>query len=141
MIGGILMIFAVLWVYQTAMKAQTGNVFMWVAISAAVFFAVQMLLVQSNVYILESIREGASNTDYERDMLSVGDRKNQGGFQGIGGFLLSVYFELMPPIAGFLAVAVVRLKFITKEAFNIHNLFSGLKEMFKSIGQSFKSPE
>ncbi|MGR9086712.1 MAG: hypothetical protein ACU841_06520 [Gammaproteobacteria bacterium] len=135
------MIFAVLWVYQSAMRAQTGNVLMWVAISAGMFFVVQMLLVQGNVYILESIRGGGADSGYERDLLSVGDRKNQGGFQGVWGFFLSVFFELMPPIAGFLAVAVVRLKFITKESFNVANLFSGLKDMFKSVAQSFKSPE
>lgn len=141
MIGGILMILTVLWVYQTAMKAGKGNVVMWIAISAGVFFAVQMLLVQGNVYILESMRGSGADANYERDLLSIGDRKNQGGFQGVGGFFLSVFFELMPPLAGFFAVAVVRLKFITQEAFNVKNLFSGIKEMFKSIGQSFKTPE
>lgn len=141
MIGGIIMIFAVLWVYQTVMKVSKGNVLMWVAISAGVFFAVQMLLVQANVYILESIRGGGADANYERDLLSIGDRKNEGGFQGVGGFFLSVFFELMPPIAGFLAVALVRIKFITKESFNIANLFSGIKEMFKSIAQSFKTPD
>ena len=141
MIGGIIMILAVLWVYQTAMRAKTPNVLMWVAISAAVFFTVQMLLVQANVYILESIRASTGGSDYERDLLSVGDRKNQGGFQGFGGYLISVFFELMPPLAGFLAVAVMRVKFITKESFSVEHLFSGIKEMFKSISQSFKTPE
>lgn len=141
MIGGIIMIFAVLWVYQTVMKVNKGNVLLWVAIGAGVFFAVQMLLVQANVYILESIRGGGGDANYERDLLSIGDRKNQGGFQGVSGFFLSVYFELMPPIVGFLAVALVRIKLITKESFNIANLFSGLKDMFKSIAQSFKTPD
>ena len=141
MIGGILMILAVLWVYQSAMKAKINNPLMWVAIAAGVFFAVQALLVQANVYILEAVRGGAADAGYERDLLSIGDRKNQGGFQGVGGFLLSVFFELMPPIAGVIAVAVVRLKFVTKESFSIGNLFSGIKEMFSSILQSFKSPE
>lgn len=141
MIGGILMIFAALWVYQSANKAKVNNSLMWVAIAAGVFFVVQTLLVQANVYILEAIRGGGADAGYERDLLSIGDRKNQGGFQGATGFLLSVFFELMPPIAGVLAVAVVRLKFITKESFSIGNLFSGIKEMFVSISQSFKSPE
>lgn len=141
MIGGIVMIFTVLWVYQTAARLKSDKILMWVAISAGVFFAVQMLLVQANVYILESIRGSEGGGSYERDLLSVGDRKNEGGFQGAGGFLLSVFFELMPPIAGFLAVAVMRLKFITKESFNIANLFSGIKDMFKSVAQSFKTPE
>ncbi|MGZ8095022.1 MAG: hypothetical protein ACXWUD_02130 [Methylosarcina sp.] len=141
MIGGIIMIFAVLWVYQTAMRLKSDKVLWWVAISAGVFFAVQMLLVQANVYILEALRGSEGGNSYERDLLSVGDRKNEGGFQGVGGFFLSVFFELMPPLAGFLAVAVMRLKFLTKESFNIANLFGGIKGMFKSVAQSFKTPE
>lgn len=135
------MVFAVIWVYQTANKLKVENTLMWVAIAAGVFFAVQTLLVQANVYILEAIRGGSADAGYERDLLSVGDRKNQGGFQGIGGYLLSVFFELMPPLAGLVAVAFVRIKFITKQSFSIGNLFSDFKEMFVSIGKSFKSPE
>ncbi|MGR8950925.1 MAG: hypothetical protein ACU83V_00700 [Gammaproteobacteria bacterium] len=141
MIGGILMVLAAIWVYQTANKAKVSNPLMWVGIAAAVFFVVQTLLVQANIYILESVRGGGADANYERDLLSIGDRKNQGGFQGVAGYLLSVFFELMPPIAGVLAVAFMRLKFITKESFSVGNLFSGIKEMFTSIGQSFKSPE
>jgi hypothetical protein len=47
----------------------------------------------------------------------------------------------MPPIAGFMAVAVVRNKFVLKEEFNLANLFSGLKELFQGIKQSFKTTE
>lgn len=141
MIGGILMVLAVIWVYQSANKAKVSNPLLWVGIAAAVFFVVQMLLVQANVFILEAIRGGEADANYERDLLSVGDRKNQGGFQGVGGYLLSVFFELVPPLAGLLAVAFVRLKFVTKESFSVNNLFSGIKEMFTSISQSFKSPE
>nr|WP_232216328.1 MULTISPECIES: hypothetical protein [Methylobacter] len=135
------MIIAALWVYQSAMRAKINNVLMWVAISAAVFFAVQMLLVQFNIYILEAIKGSESNAGYERDLLSIGDRKNESGFQGVGGILLSIFFELMPPIAGFMAVAVVRNKFVLKEEFNLANLFSGLKELFQGIKQSFKTTE
>jgi len=135
------MVLAVVWVYQSAIKAKINNPLLWVAIAAGVFFAVQTLLVQGNVYILEAIRGSSGGADYERDLLSVGDRKNEGGFQGAGGYLLSVFLELMPPLAGVLAVAFVRLKFVTKETFSVGNLFSGIKEMFTSIGQSFKSPE
>lgn len=141
MIGGIVMIIAALWVYQSAMRAKVNNVLMWVAISAVAFFAVQMLLVQFNIYILESIRGSGADTGYERDMLSIGDRKNEGGFQGAGGILLSIFFELMPPIAGFMAVAVIRNKLILKEKITVANLFSGLKELFQGIKQSFKTTE
>jgi hypothetical protein len=141
MIGGIIMIFVAVWMYQSAVKSKVDNVFMWVAIGAVVFFAVQTLLVQSNVFILEAIRGGSGDANYERDLTSIGDRKNIGGFQGASGFLLSIFFELMPPFVGFLAAAFVRLKFVTKEAFSIGNLFSGIKEMFISIKDSFKNPQ
>jgi len=75
MIGGILMVLAVVWVYQSAIKAKINNPLLWVAIAAGVFFAVQTLLVQGNVYILEAIRGSSGGADYERDLLSVGDRK------------------------------------------------------------------
>jgi len=135
------MIFVVLWMWQSATKAKVDNVIMWVAIGAVVFFVVQTLLVQANVYILEAVRGGEADAGYERDLTSIGDRKNIGGFQGVGGALLSIFFELMPPFAGFLAAAFVRLKFITKESFSVGNLFGGIKEMFVSIKESFKNPQ
>ena len=69
------------------------------------------------------------------------DRKNEGDFLGVAGIFKSLYFEVGPSILGFIAIAVVRLVFVTKEAFSVANLFSGLKEMFQNIKQSFKSPE
>lgn len=112
---------------------------MWVAIGAVVFFVVQLGFIDINLYIMEAIRGGEGGSDYERDLTTIGDRKNEGGFQGFGGVLLSVYMELMPQIVGFLAAALVRIKFITKESITVGNLFSGLKEMFVSIKQSFKT--
>ncbi|NOT10897.1 MAG: hypothetical protein HOP23_03525 [Methylococcaceae bacterium] len=141
MIGGIIMIFVALWIYQSAMKAKVDNVLMWVGIGVVAFFIVQTLLVQANVFILEAVRGGGADANYERDLTSIGDRKNAGGFQGIGGYLLSLFFELVPPFAGFLAAAIVRLKFITKESFSVGNLFSGIKEMFVSIKDSFKNAQ
>jgi hypothetical protein len=141
MIGGIIMIIVALWAYQSATKAKVNNVVMWVVICAGTFFIVQTLLVQANVYMLEAIRGGEADTGYERDLTSIGDRKNVGGFQGIGGSLLSFFFELMPPVLGFLAAAFVRLKFISKERFTLGNLFGDLKETFISIKESFKNPQ
>lgn len=141
MIGGIIMIFVAVWVYQSAVKANVSNVLMWVGISVVAFFVVQTLLVQLNVYILESIRGSEANAGYERDLISIGDRKNQGGFQGAGGFLLSIFFELMPPLAGFLVVALIRTKLMLKEKISVTNLFSGLKELFQSIKQSFETAD
>ncbi|MDP3590209.1 MAG: hypothetical protein Q8R54_06675 [Methylobacter sp.] len=139
MIGVIVMIFVALWIYQSAMRAKTSNVMMWVAIGAVVFFVVQLGFIDVNLYIMEAIKGSEGGSDYERDLTSIGDRKNEGGFQGFGGVLLSVYMELMPQIVGFLAAALVRIKFITKEPITVGNLFSDLKEMFVSIKQSFKT--
>lgn len=136
MIGGVIMVLCCIWVYQSLVRVNKENAVMWIAISAAVFFGVQFLLVDLNVYILEALKEAPEG--YERELTSVGDRKNEGGFQGFFGVLLSLFFELMPPFAGFLAVAFVRTKFILNEALTPANLFSGIKDMFSAIKQSFK---
>ncbi|MFA5983828.1 MAG: hypothetical protein WC782_07400 [Methylococcaceae bacterium] len=141
MIGGIIMIFVALWIYQSAMKAKINNALIWVGICVATFFIVQMLLVQVNVYILEAFRSGDSVAGYERDLTSVGDRKNEGGFQGFGGILLSIFFELMPPLVAFVVVAVIRVKFIMKYDLSLATLFGGLTEVIDSVKQSFKAPE
>jgi len=139
MIGGIVMILVALWIYQSAMRAKTSNVIMWVAASAVAFYVMQFLLVDINIYILESFRAGEGGAGYEA--VEGADRKNEGGFQGFGGVLESLYFELMPSIVSFLAVAFIRIKFITKEKISVANLFSGLGDMFQGIKKSFKTTE
>ncbi|MCX7100665.1 MAG: hypothetical protein NTX38_04010 [Methylobacter sp.] len=138
MIGGIIMIFVALWIYQSAMRAKTSNVMMWVAICVVAFFVVQLGFIDINLYILESIKSSEGGGDYERDLTTIGDRKNEGGFQGFGGVMLSLYLELMPSIVGVLATALIRIKFITKEAISVNNLFGDISVMFQSIKQSFK---
>ncbi len=137
MIGGILIILVAVWVYQSLMRANKENVMMWVAASAALFFAVQFLLVDVNIAIMEALK--ADPEGYERDLTSIGDRKNEGGFQGFFGILTSVFFELFPPAAGVLAVALLKTLVILKQPLTIGNLFSGIKEMFVSIKNSFKT--
>jgi hypothetical protein len=139
MISGIVMIFVALWFYQSAMKAKLSNALMWVAIGAVGFFALVWVLQSLNIYILESFRASEGGAGYES--LQGADRKDPGDFLGFAGVLKSLYFELSPSIVGFLVIAFVRLKFITKESFSVANLFSGIKEMFVSIKQSFKTPE
>ena len=139
MISGMVMIFVALWFYQSAMKAKVSNVLMWVAIGAVGFFVLQLLLVNANIYILESFRASEGGAGYEA--IQGADRKNEGDFLGFAGILKSLYLEISPSIVGFLAIAFVRLKFITKESFSVANLFGGLKEMFQAIKHSFKSPE
>jgi hypothetical protein len=137
MIGGIFMIFVAVWVYQSAVRAKVNNMLYWVAGSAVLFFVVQFLLVEFDITLLESLRSSEGGASYEA--VNGADRKNEGDFQGFGGVLESLFFELMPQIAGFLAVAFVRNRFMLKESLNLTNLFSGLKEMFLSIKNSFKT--
>jgi hypothetical protein len=141
MIGGILGILVLIWVYQTATKANVSNVVVWVMVCAAVYMASQFLLIGGSNYLIESMRASKGGEGYERDLLSVGDRKNLGGFQGSKGAFESVFFELFPPIAGFLLVAFIRTKFVLKESLTKANLFSGIGDMFRSIKDSFKNPD
>lgn len=143
MIGGIVMILVAVWVYQSASRAKVGNTLFWVILCSAVFLAVQFTAVYFNVYLLETLKGGGEfESEYARDLASIGDRKTKGGiFQGFSGTLLSILFELAPPILGVLAVAFVRTKFMLKEALTASNLFSGMKELFVSIKESFKTSE
>lgn len=137
MIGGVMIILVSIWVYQSLMRANNDKVMLWVAVCAALFFAVQLLLVDMNVYLLELTKEDPEG--YARDLSSVGDRKNEGGFQSFGGVMLSVFFELFPPFAAFVAVAFFKTLVIMKQAPTVANLFGGIKEMFISIKESFKA--
>lgn len=139
MIGGMVMVFVALWIYQSAMKANLNNVIYWVAASAIAFYVAQFLLVEVNIYILESFRASEGGAGYEG--IHGADRKNQGDFIGFVGILKSVYLELTPPIISFIGIAFLRLKFITKESFSVGALFGGIKEMFQSVKHSFKAPE
>ncbi len=139
MISGMVMVFVAIWIYQSAMKAKSGNVMIWVAGGAALFFTLVFLLQYININILESFRASEGGASYEA--IQGADRKNEGDFTGFSGILKSLYEELSPSIISFLVIAFLRLKLITKESFSATNLFSGLKEMFGNIKQSFKAPE
>lgn len=136
MIGGIVMVLTVIWVYQSLMKAKKDNVLMWVAICAVVYLVVQVLFYNVNIMIVDALDGKDVGGDYDRDLTSVGDRKTQ---EGAGGWFMPVIFELLPPIAGFLAVSAVQSLFILKQALTPANLFAGVKEMFESIKNSFKT--
>ena len=142
MIGAMVMIFAAVWIYQSAMKAGVNNVIMWVGICAGVFLVSQVLLIDVNVYLLEAFRSSEGGENYERDLASIGDRKNEGGFQGGSGAFLSVFMELMPPIVGFIIVALIRSQFILKQKIALPTLFDGASAIiingFKSITDTLK---
>jgi len=137
MIGGMFMIFVAIWVYQSAARAKVQNMFYWVVGSIVTFFAVQFLLVEFDIYLLEALRSSEGGAVYEGE--NGADRKNEGDFQGFGGVLESLFFELMPQITGFLAVAILRNRFMLKEPLTVTNLFSGIKELFIGIKNSFKT--
>ena len=129
MIGAMVMIFTAIWIYQSAMKAGISNVIVWVGGCMAVFLASQVLLIDANVYFLELFRGGEGDANYERDLTSIGDRKNEGGFQSGGGVLASLFMELMPPIVGLTIIGLIRLKFIVKERIALTTLFGGIREI------------
>ena len=139
MISGMVMVFVAIWIYQSAMKAKSDNVMIWVAGGAALFFTLVFLLQYININILESLRASEGGASYEA--IQGADRKNEGDFTGFSGILKSLYEELSPSIISFVVIAFLRLKLITKESLSAANLFSGLKEMFGNIKQSFKTPE
>ena len=141
MIGGIVGLLALIWVYQTTTKANVTNGVMWVMICAAAYLASQFIMIGAANYLIESMRSAEGGEAYERDLTSIGDRKNLGGFQGGKGTFMSVFFELFPPIAGFLIVAFMRNKLVLKEALTKANLFCGIGVMFISIKESFKKTD
>jgi hypothetical protein len=140
MIGGIVGLLALIWVYQTTTKANVTNGVVWVMICAAAYLASQFIMIGAANYIVEAMRADQGE-GYDRELTSIGDRKNMGGFQGGKGTFMSVFFELFPPIAGFLLVALIRTKFVLKESLTKSNLFSGIGDMFRSIKDSFKNPD
>jgi hypothetical protein len=123
-ISAIVMIFVVIWVYQTTVREKTENKLYWVAGAGAVFLAMVALF---------------TVLDFS-EMLDAGAKRNTGEtVEGFKEVLFSLYFEVFPGVAGFFVIAALRVKFILKAAFTPANLFSGIGEMFVSIKDSFKS--
>lgn len=141
MIGGIVGLLVLIWVYQTTTKANVNNGVVWVMICAAAYLASQFILIGAANYLIESMRASQGGEGYKPDPLSVGYRQNESGFQGSKGTFASVFFELFPPIAGFFLVAFIRTKLVLKESLTKANLFSGIGDMFRSIKESFKNPD
>ncbi|PPD19612.1 MAG: hypothetical protein CTY22_07620 [Methylomonas sp.] len=130
------MVLTAIWVYQTMMKAKKNNVLLWVAGCAIVFLVVQVMFYNVNIAIVDGMEGKDVGGEYDRDLTSVGDRKTQ---EGAGGWFMPVLFELLPPAAGVLSVALIRTVLILKEAVTPANLFSGIKDLFISIKDSFKT--
>ena len=136
MIGGVVMILTAIWVYQTLIQVKNRNLLMWVAGCAMLFFATEFLMQLFCIEILDALNGKDIGGEYDPSLTDVGDRKTQ---EGAGGFFMPVVCELLPSVTGVLAVAVVRTLLIMKLALTPANLFSGIKEMFISIKNSFKT--
>ncbi|TXL16269.1 hypothetical protein BMR05_00135 [Methylococcaceae bacterium HT4] len=143
MFGGVLAILIAIWVFRTAVQAKTGNVILWTAGAAILFFVVQMLFYNINIFIIDGFGNDVGG-DYERDLTDIGDRitssGGSGGIQeGFFGTVLGILFELLPLFMAWLTVAFIRTKYILKEEINVKNLTSGISGMFVDIKNSFKS--
>jgi hypothetical protein len=136
MISGVIMILTAIWVYQSLMKAKKSNLLWWVAGSAALFFATLALSDIFCIEIIDALGGKDIGGEYDPSLTEIGDRKTQ---ESAGGLFMPFVCELFPSVIAFLAVAVVRTQFILKAALTPANLFSGIKEMFVSIKDSFKS--
>ncbi len=136
MIGGVINVLVAIWVYQTLLKVKFPNLLWWVVGAAALFFAVEFTVQLFCIEIIDALNGKDIGGEYEPGLTDVGDRKTQEAAGG--GMFMSVVCELFPSVAGVLAVAILRAQFILKAALTPANLFSGIKEMFISIGSSFK---
>lgn len=136
MISGIIMILVAIWVYQSAIKVKKSNLLWWVAGSAAVFFAALVVGDILCIEIIDALGGKDIGGDYDPSLIDARDRKTQ---EAAGGLFMPAVCELLPSIVAFLVVAVIRTQFIMKEALTPANLFSGIKELFVSIKNSFKT--
>lgn len=136
MIGGVIMILAAIWVYQSLIISKKGNLLYWVAGCAILFFATEFLASLFCIEILDGLNGKDIGGEYDPSLTEVHDRKTT---EGVGGVFMPVVCELLPSAAGVLAVAVVRAQFILNVALTPANLFSGIPELFNSIKNSFKT--
>jgi flagellar biosynthesis protein FlhB len=138
--GGIIAIFIAIWIYRTAIEHKTGNALYWVAGSFILFLVVQFLMINLNGIIIEMF-DSDINSEYDSaGGLNARDNADTAGLQsGSGGSLIGITFELLTWIAPFFVVAIVRQLYMLKQSFSFMGLFSGLKEMFVSIKNSFKT--
>ena len=138
--GGLVDILVAIWVYRTAVEQKTGNALYWAAGSFIVSLAVQLLMIYFNGFVIESF-DTDINSEYDSaGGLNARDNSDTAGLQtGSGGTLIGIIFEILPLVAPVIAVAVLRQLVMLKQSFSFLTLFSGVKEMFVSIKNSFKT--
>jgi len=139
-IGGIIAIFIAIWIYRTALEHKTGNALYWVAGSFIVFLVIQFIMIKFNMVIIETF-DTDINSDYDdAGGLNNRDNSDSAGLQaGAGGTVIGIIFELLPWVVPFFVIAIARQMFMLKQSFSFMGLFEGLKPMFISIKNSFKT--
>ena len=139
-IGGIIAILIAIWVYRTAIEHKTGNALYWVAGSFIVFLLVQFLAINLNGLIIETFDSDIGSEYDSAGGLNARDNSDTAGLQsGTGGSLIGIIFELLTWIIPFFVVAIIRQLYMLKQSFSFMGLFGGLKGMFVSIKNSFKT--
>ncbi len=136
MISGVIMILVAIWVFQSLVKVKKSNVLWWVAGSCVLFFATLTLSDIFCIEIIDALGGKDIGGEYDPSLTDARDRKTQ---EAAGGLFMPFVCELFPSILGFLAVAIVRTRFILQVALTPANLTSGIKELFVSIANSFKT--
>lgn len=139
-LGGLISILIAIWIYRTAIEAKTGNAVMWVAGSVVVFFAMQMVMIYFNKAIIETFDGNVSSEYDSAGGLNTRNNSNTASLQsGGGGTFIGIIFELLPLVVPFFVIAVIRQLLLLKQSFSFMGLFSGIKEMFIGIKDSFKT--
>ena len=138
--GGLIAILIAIWIYRTAIEEKTGNALFWVAGSFVVYLALQVTMIYFNVMIIETFDTDISSAYDNAGGLNSRDNADTAGLQsGPGGTFIGVIFELLPFLVPFFAIAVIRLMLMLKQPFSFMGMFGGIKEMFISIKNSFKT--
>ena len=140
--GGIISILIAIWVFRTAREAKIGNALFWVAGSFVIYLAATVMMINFNIMIIETFDTDIS---VEYDTAGGLDARNQSDTAGLqtgpGGTFIGILFELLPFLVPFFIIAVMRQMVMLKQPFALNGLFGGIKEMFISIKNSFKTSE
>lgn len=138
--GGLISILIAIWIYRTAIEAKTGKALYWVAGSVVLYLALQTMMIYFNVMIIELFDSDLSSEYDNAGGLNARDDSDTAGLQtGPGGTFIGIIFELIPFIVPFFVIAAIRLMLMLKQPFSFMALFGGIKEMFISIKNSFKT--
>ncbi len=138
--GGIIAILIAIWIYRSAIQHKTGNTLYWVAGSFLLFLFAQTLMIYFNLFIIETFDSDISNEYDSAGGLKARENSDTAGLQtGTGGTFIGIIFEFLPFVVPFFIVAIARQVLMLKQSFSFLGLFDGLKDMFVSIKNSFKT--